>query len=87
MNICRADTINYSVVEKSKKDDSPTATTETISWTITQESFKTRETWNNYKDAINCQVKIKDIQKEIYFNSQDSNVVVTTNPFNRFFAT
>ena len=63
VNICLAESINYSVVEKSKKDDSPSATVENIIWTVTPESFKTRETWNNYKDAINCQVKVKDIQK------------------------
>ena len=63
LNISRAESLQYSVQEKSKKDDSLSTTIETINWNFTEESFKTRETWNNFKDTINCQVKLKDIQK------------------------
>jgi hypothetical protein len=63
LNISRAESLQYSVQEKSKKDDSLSTTIETISWNFTQDSFKTRETWNNFKDTINCQVKLKDIQR------------------------
>jgi hypothetical protein len=63
LNVSRAESLQYSVQEKSKKDDSLSTTIETISWNFTQDSFKTRETWNNFKDTINCQVKLKDIQR------------------------
>jgi|688.fasta_scaffold00896_49 hypothetical protein len=35
-------------------------------------------------DSVRTEVKLKKIQKEISFNSQDPNVVITTDPINKF---